>query len=120
MDREFIDYLHDILEAMQKAEEFVKDISLKELMDCIPGPDFPTAGFILGKKGIVDAYNTGRGIIKVRARAFVEKFAHKKERIIVSEIPYQVNKGKLLEKIIRDHLILKTQCAIHAGLFMLK
>ncbi len=74
-------------------------ISLGEVMAVIPGPDFPTSGFVLGKQGIIDAYRTGRGIFKIRARAFVEKFAHKKERIIVSEIPYQVNKGKLLEKI---------------------
>ena len=64
-----------------------------------PGPDFPTAGLILGKKGIREAYRRGRGIIKVRARAFVEKAAQGKERIVVSEIPYQVNKAKLLEKI---------------------
>ncbi len=74
------------------------DVSLDALMTAVPGPDFPTSGFIIGKKGIVDAYSTGRGIIKIRARGFVETFAHKKERIIVSEIPYQVNKGKLLEK----------------------
>ena len=84
------------------------DVTLRELMTVIPGPDFPTAGFILGKKGIVEAYGTGRGIIKVRARAFVEKYAHNKERIVVSEIPYQVNKGKLLEKMaaqVRDKKI---------------
>jgi DNA gyrase subunit A len=92
---------HNLLEICKGIERIVDnpDISLVELMTVIPGPDFPTAGFILGKKGIVDAYSTGRGIIKIRARAFVEKFAHNKERIIVSEIPYQVNKGKLLEKI---------------------
>ncbi|HKI49360.1 MAG TPA: DNA gyrase subunit A [Desulfobacteria bacterium] len=92
---------HNLLEICKGIERVVDnpDISLVELMTVIPGPDFPTAGFILGKKGIVDAYTTGRGIIKIRARAFVEKFAHNKERIIVSEIPYQVNKGKLLEKI---------------------
>ena len=92
---------HNLLEICKGIERVVDnpDISLVELMTVIPGPDFPTAGFILGKRGIVDAYTTGRGIIKIRARAFVEKFAHNKERIIVSEIPYQVNKGKLLEKI---------------------
>jgi len=74
------------------------DIGIDELMEDIPGPDFPTAGFILGKKGVVEAYKTGRGIFKIRARAFVEKMAKDKERIIVSELPYQVNKGKLLEK----------------------
>jgi DNA gyrase subunit A len=74
------------------------EVGLKDLMEIIPGPDFPTGGFILGKKGIKEAYKTGRGIIKIRARAFVENIAHNRERIIVSEIPYQVNKGRLLEK----------------------
>ncbi|EFK06331.1 DNA gyrase, A subunit [delta proteobacterium NaphS2] len=92
---------HNLMEICRGIEKVVDNpnISLGELMGVIPGPDFPTAGFILGKQGIIDAYSTGRGIIKIRSRAFVEKFAHNKERIIVSEIPYQVNKGKLLEKI---------------------
>ncbi|RJR25147.1 MAG: DNA topoisomerase 4 subunit A, partial [Desulfobacteraceae bacterium] len=71
----------------------------KELTGIIKGPDFPTAGFILGTKGIKEAYETGRGIIRVRARAFVEITSQQRERIIISEIPYQVNKTKLLEKI---------------------
>ena len=75
------------------------DVDAGELTRLIPGPDFPTAGFILGRKGIHEAYKTGRGIIKVRARAFIEKVGKQKERIVVSEIPYQVNKAKLLEKI---------------------
>ncbi len=74
------------------------DISINELMKDIPGPDFPTRGFILGRKGIIAAYKTGRGIFKIRARAFIEDMANNRERIIVSELPYQVNKGKLLEK----------------------
>jgi DNA gyrase subunit A len=91
---------HNLLEICAGIEKVIDnpEVTLEELMTVIPGPDFPTAGFVIGKKGIVDAYSTGRGIIKVRARAFVEKFAHNKERIIVSEIPYQVNKGRLLEK----------------------
>ncbi|MCD6293546.1 MAG: DNA gyrase subunit A [Deltaproteobacteria bacterium] len=91
---------HNLLEICAGIEMVIEnpDVTLGELMTVIPGPDFPTAGFIIGKKGIVDAYGTGRGIIKIRARAFVEKFSHNKERIIVSEIPYQVNKGRLLEK----------------------
>lgn len=72
---------------------------LDGLMKYIPGPDFPTAGFILGKKGIKEAYGTGRGIIKVRARAFIERMNSGREKIIISEIPYQVNKARLLEKI---------------------
>ncbi len=75
------------------------EIEIEDLIKIIPGPDFPTAGFILGRKGIFEAYKTGRGIIKVRARAFVEKVAERRERVIISEIPYQVNKSKLLEKI---------------------
>ncbi len=74
------------------------DIDLDELMGIVFGPDFPTAGFILGKKGIREAYRTGRGIIKIRARAFIEKVGKNRERVVVSEIPYQVNKSKLLEK----------------------
>ena len=84
------------------------DITPRQLMDVIRGPDFPTAGFIVGRKGIQEAYETGRGVIKVRARAYVEKTKGNKERIIISEIPYQVNKSKLLEKIgelVRDKTI---------------
>ncbi|MFC1884614.1 DNA gyrase subunit A [Thermodesulfobacteriota bacterium] len=75
------------------------NVKIDELIKAMPGPDFPTAGFILGRKGIHEAYKTGRGIIKLRARAFVEKIGKTRERIIISEIPYQVNKAKLLEKI---------------------
>jgi len=99
--------LVEICEAIKKVIDNPK-IGLKELMETVPGPDFPTAGFIFGKKGILEAYGTGRGIIKMRARAFVETFGNDRERIIISEIPYQVNKGKLLEKIgqyVRDKKI---------------
>jgi DNA gyrase subunit A len=75
------------------------DIALEQIVKIIPGPDFPTAGFILATKGIREAYETGRGVIKVRARAFIEKAGQGRERIIISEIPYQVNKTKLLERI---------------------
>jgi DNA gyrase subunit A len=75
------------------------DTDLETLLRIIPGPDFPTAGFILGRKGIREAYRTGRGVIKIRARAFVEKAGQNRERIVISELPYQVNKAKLLEKI---------------------
>jgi DNA gyrase subunit A len=74
--------------------------TVKELMTVMPGPDFPTAGFIFGVEGIHEAYNTGRGIIQVRARAGIE--AQKKserEQIVVTEIPYMTNKKRLLEKI---------------------
>ncbi len=75
-------------------------ISLDELMAYIPGPDFPTSGFICGKEAIREAYATGRGIIKVRARAKIEKQKKgEKENIIITEIPFQVNKSKLIERI---------------------
>ncbi|MEI6286162.1 MAG: DNA gyrase subunit A [Bacillota bacterium] len=69
------------------------------LMDYIKGPDFPTGGYILGREGIRSAYTTGRGIVKMRAKAHVETAANGKDRIIVNELPYQVNKAKLIEKI---------------------
>jgi DNA gyrase subunit A len=76
------------------------DITAKELMNHLPGPDFPTAAIIYGRKGIQDAYKTGRGIIRLRARAMVEKDSRTgRESIIVTEIPYQVNKARLVEKI---------------------
>ncbi|PKN10749.1 MAG: DNA gyrase subunit A, partial [Deltaproteobacteria bacterium HGW-Deltaproteobacteria-5] len=82
---------------------------IEELMKYIPGPDFPTAGFINGREGILSAYKTGRGIIRVRARALIEKNARNdKETIVVTELPYQVNKAVLIEKIaelVRDKKI---------------
>lgn len=74
------------------------DISIDELMQFIPGPDFPTAALISGRKGIDDAYRTGRGKIYMRARAEIETEDNGKETIIVTEIPYQVNKARLIEK----------------------
>ena len=76
------------------------DVTLKELMLAVPGPDFPTAGFIHGLEGIRSAYATGRGIIQVRARANVEtQLRGDRQAIVVTEIPYQVNKKRLLEHI---------------------
>ena len=75
------------------------DISIEELMEYIPGPDFPTGGMILGTSGIRQAYRTGRGKVVVRAKADVEPMANGKSRIVVTEIPYQVNKARLVEKI---------------------
>jgi len=77
-----------------------KDISIMDLLKHIKGPDFPTGGRIMGMRGIVDAYNTGRGIIKVRGRMHIEQTKKGKQQIIVSEIPYQVNKTTLIEKIV--------------------
>ena len=74
--------------------------SIDQLIKIIPGPDFPTGGFINGRDGIVSAYKTGRGVLKIRARAFIEKKGKtERESIIISEIPYQVNKARLIEKI---------------------
>jgi DNA gyrase subunit A len=75
------------------------DITWEELMEIIPGPDFPTAAFINGRAGIVQAYQTGRGKIYLRARYEVEQETNGKERIVVTEIPYQVNKARVIEKI---------------------
>ncbi|NCP63214.1 MAG: DNA topoisomerase (ATP-hydrolyzing) subunit A [Paraglaciecola sp.] len=74
-------------------------LTVDELMTYIPGPDFPTAAIISGRKGIEDAYRTGRGKVYMRARAEIETEANGKETIIVHEIPYQVNKARLIEKI---------------------
>ncbi|MFP3912485.1 MAG: DNA gyrase subunit A [Desulfobacteraceae bacterium] len=92
---------HNVTEICLAVEKLIDSpaVDIEGLMEVVRGPDFPTAGFILGKAGILEAYRTGRGIIKIRARAFVEKVGHSRERIVVSELPYQVNKGKLLEKI---------------------
>ena len=75
------------------------DITVDELMQYLPGPDFPTGGIIMGKMGIASAYRTGRGKIVVRARAEIEQYAANRSRIIVTEIPYQVNKARLVERI---------------------
>ena len=72
---------------------------IEELIEYIPGPDFPTAAIISGRKGIEEAYRTGRGKIYLRARAEIEREDNGKETIIVNELPYQVNKAKLIEKI---------------------
>ena len=85
------------------------DAAIKELMKLIPGPDLPTAGFIHGREGIKAAYETGRGIIQMRARASIEKNPRtNRQAIVITEIPYQVNKAKLIEKIaelVRDKKI---------------
>ncbi len=75
------------------------DASIVELMECIPGPDFPTAGFINGARGIREAYRSGKGKIYLRARTHYEEDKSGRQSIIVTELPYQVNKARLLEKI---------------------
>lgn len=83
-------------------------ITTEELMEIMPGPDFPTGGIILGRSGIRRAYETGRGSVIVRAKVEIEQQSNGKETIIVNELPYQVNKAKLIEKIaelVRDKKI---------------
>ncbi|MCY1619405.1 DNA gyrase subunit A [Staphylococcus pettenkoferi] len=75
------------------------DITVAELMEDIQGPDFPTAGLIMGKSGIRRAYETGRGSIQMRARAEIEERGGGRQRIVVTEVPYQVNKARMIEKI---------------------
>ena len=101
---------HNLREIVSGTIELINnpDITIPELMTHIPGPDFPTAGFIHGKEGIAQAYMTGRGIIQMRARTVIEKKKGEREAIIVTELPYQVNKAKLIEKIaelVRDKKI---------------
>ena len=74
-------------------------ITTEELMEIIPGPDFPTGGLILGRSGIRRAYETGRGSIIIRAKVEIEQKANGKETILIHELPYQVNKAKLIEKL---------------------
>jgi DNA gyrase subunit A len=92
---------HNLTEVTLAVESVIDDpeVTIKALMKIVPGPDFPTAGFILATAGIKEAYETGKGIIKIRARAFIEKVGQNRERIIISEIPFMVNKTKLLERI---------------------
>ncbi|HZJ76445.1 MAG TPA: DNA topoisomerase (ATP-hydrolyzing), partial [Oscillospiraceae bacterium] len=84
------------------------EAEIKDIMKNIKGPDFPTGAIIMGKEGIKEAYNTGRGIIKIRAKARIEEISKGRQHIIVTEIPYQVNKARLIEKIaelVRDKKI---------------
>ncbi|WP_261428615.1 DNA gyrase subunit A [Xiamenia xianingshaonis] len=75
------------------------EVSTEELMKALPGPDFPTGGIIMGKKGIVDAYETGRGSLKIRARSKIVEDKKGRSQIVITEIPYQVNRQRLLEKL---------------------
>lgn len=75
------------------------DVSLQQLMRIVKGPDFPTGALIIGREGIREAYSTGRGIVTMRARAEIETLSRDRTRIVITEIPYQVNKAKLIEQI---------------------
>jgi len=84
------------------------DATVEDLMQFVSGPDFPTGAFILGKQGIKKAYETGKGIIKIRSKAFIETSKVGKDSVIVTELPYQVNKANLIEKIaflVRDKVV---------------
>ncbi|MBB1321984.1 DNA gyrase subunit A [Shewanella sp. SR43-8] len=92
---------HNLTEVVKGCLALIEDpsLSIEQLMEYIPGPDFPTAASINGRKGIIDAYNTGRGRAIMRSKAEIETEENGRERIIVHEIPYQVNKARLIEKI---------------------
>ncbi len=93
---------HNLNEVLEGMIHFIRNpkASLEDIMKFIPGPDFPTGGYIFGLQGIKDAYRTGRGIIYLRAKAMIERGGRiERDRIVVTEIPYQVNKSRLLEHI---------------------
>jgi DNA gyrase subunit A len=93
---------HNLFEVIEATKAVIDDpdLTFRDLLEYIPGPDFPTAGIIYGTTGIYDAYSTGRGIIRIRARVMIEKDKKTgRETIVVTELPYQVNKAKLIENI---------------------
>ncbi len=92
---------HNLIEIVEATILMVEhpETQLARLLEIVKGPDFPTGGFILGRQGIVDAYIRGRGQLKIRAKAAIERLGKDREQIVVTEIPYQVNKSKLLENI---------------------
>jgi DNA gyrase subunit A len=94
--------LGEVIDAVVAAIE-KPDITLRELTRRIKGPDFPTAGLIVGREGIKEAYETGRGSLKMRARVQIEEGHHGRQRLVVTELPYMVNKARLSEKI--AHLV---------------
>ncbi|MCC6343360.1 MAG: DNA gyrase subunit A [Bryobacterales bacterium] len=92
---------HNLTEILNAAIQLIQDPNtpLARILELAPGPDFPTAGFLLGRQGIVDYYTKGRGSLKMRARAAVEKTGKDREAIVVTELPYQVNKARLVADI---------------------
>jgi DNA gyrase subunit A len=92
---------HNLKEVVEAAILLVEDpeINLKKVMKLVPGPDFPTAGYIYGRDGIEQAYKTGRGSFQMRAKAAIEQRGKDRQDIVVSELPYQVNKARLIEHI---------------------
>src|SRR5690606_33527176 len=91
---------HNLSEVIDGTVAFIdnRDIEVSELMQYIKGPDFPTGALIYGYAGVQDAFNTGRGRIVMRAKAEIETSSSGKEQIIVTEIPYQVNKANMIER----------------------
>lgn len=91
---------HNLREVIEACCAYIEnpEITLEELIRIVPGPDFPTGGIICGREGIESAYRTGKGVLRIRARAFVEREGGR-ARIVVTELPYQVNKARLVEKI---------------------
>jgi DNA gyrase subunit A len=92
---------HNLTEVIDACVRVIEqpDVSIDELMEIVPGPDFPTAGIINGVSGVRQAYRTGRGKVYIRARTNIEDMDNGRQRIVVNELPYQVNKARLLEKI---------------------
>jgi DNA gyrase subunit A len=92
---------HNLREVIDAAVMLIEkpDTTLKEVMKVLPGPDFPTGGYIAGRDGILSAYKTGRGTFTMRAKAAVEQVSKDRENIVITEIPFQVNKAKLIERI---------------------
>ena len=92
---------HNLGETIDAAVHLIDnpECSIDELMEYIKGPDFPTSAIIMGKESIADAYRTGRGKVKVRSRAVIEELPKGRQQIVVTEIPYQVNKARLVERI---------------------
>ena len=93
---------HNLGEVINGTIAYIENpkISLKEMMKYIPAPDFPTGGYIICGEELVEAYQTGRGKIKIRARVNIEKENNEKQNLVISELPYQVNKAELLKKIV--------------------
>jgi DNA gyrase subunit A len=92
---------HNLTEIINASIELIRNPAtpLAKFLEMVPGPDFPTGGFILGRQGILDAYTRGRGQLKLRARAAIERVGKDHEQIVVTEIPYQVNKANLIKQV---------------------
>jgi DNA gyrase subunit A len=91
---------HNLSEIIEAAIALVQNPNtpLSKILELVPGPDFPTGGFICGRQGIIDAYTRGRGQLKLRAKAAIERIGKDRECIVVTEIPFQVNKSRLIEQ----------------------